>query len=443
VTRARFLVVWAAVAVFAAAPVWAVGSSAALPPPGTDTIAETTAFVRLQLAGAAPETIEFHGPTFVQRGALDPKTRTIPTELSMNLQGTSPSLGEVALQAGAQFGTAPVTGVIREVQLDARGGLVNGISEFTFPETNLSQLQQQLHLPRIVLRPPLKVVAHITSIPPNVPVTTPPKLGRLDHFKCYSIKAKERFAPRTVALADQFQATGATVARPLTLCAPVSKNGGKVVAPAAHLKCYAIKSAGEAAKPKPAEVEVGVRNQLGSMNLAVLQPLSLCAPTLKRRLKPQAPPAPPRGRIPSSPDHFTCYAVRPKDPFQQRTVSLSDQFEVERATVLRPLSLCAPVEKNGVKIRDSVTHLTCYAIQDRRRTEKPGGRLVVTRNQLGVETLTVLRPQSLCVPSTKRPPCSEYAEQARAALIFQGQQIGFINEARHIPFKGVKDSPCE
>ncbi len=151
-----------------------------------------------------------------------------------------------------------MTGVIEKVQLDARGGLVNAISKFTFPEINLSHFPrgQAVHLPRIVLRPPLEVEAHITSIPPNVPVTTPPKLGRLAHVKCYSIKAKGRFAPRTVALADQFQATGATVARPLTLCAPVSKDGGQVVASAAHLKWYAITSAGEAAKPKPAEVEV-------------------------------------------------------------------------------------------------------------------------------------------------------------------------------------------
>ena len=135
--------------------------------------------------------------------------------------------------------------------------------------------------------------------------------------------------------------------------------------------------------------------------------------------------------------------MRSNDPFAQRTVSLHDQFEIERAKVLRPVSLCAPVEKKGVPIADSVTHLTCYAIQDLSRNVKPGGRLVVVRNQFGVETLTVVRPQTLCVPSTKMPPCSVYSVQTESELQIKGRRVGTLSQVLHIPYRGVKGSPCE
>ena len=289
---------------------------------------------------------------------------------------------------------------------------------------------------------PLHVVAdpYIYDNPPNRPRER--RLGRVDHYKCYTVKPKERFKARQVTLADQFEDLRATVVKPLTFCAPVRKNKGPLLRPAAHLKCYAITGSSE--KPKKPEVEVGIENQFGAAQLVVLGPRTLCAPTLKKRLKKLVlKPPPPRGSLGRLTDHFTCYDVRPKTPFEGRTVSLEDQFEIERAKVLQPVSLCAPVEKNGVRLHDGQTHLTCYAIQDLSRKEKPGGRVAVVKNQFGTETLTVLEPQTLCVPSTKKPPCSEYAERTRAALIAQGQQIGTINSAIHRPFQGVAGSPCE
>lgn len=124
-------------------------------------------------------------------------------------------------------------------------------------------------------------------------------------------------------------------------------------------------------------------------------------------------------------------------------MSLSDQFEDEQARVVKPVALCAPVDKNRGGVIDRVTHLACYQIQDVSRKLRRGGRVVVVGNQFGAETLTVGRPQTLCVPSRKTPPCSEYAERTKAALMAGSTQIGTLNEAFHIPFLKAAGSACE
>lgn len=442
----RFLVGLVLLAVGALIPLSADGSlRTGSIPPGTDTF-DSTAHVDVTFNGLGDQSLTLTGPVVVQRGAQTGDT--IPTEmLSMDLTGQSQLGGQpvqVKLQAGRNFGGQPVQGMLENVVVAKNGTLVGADSSFRFTQFFMSffgsQKGQELHFD-FTVDPPLEPTARITSLPPNVPVLTPPVLGSVDHFKCYAVKAGKGFKPANVKLADQFESERATLVKPLTLCAPVRKNGSLVRKPLAHLKCYAISST--SAKPKEPEVTVTVENQFGTVDLVVLQPRSLCVPTLKKRLQQPVPkPVPPRGSLAALTDHFKCYDVRPKTPFQARTVLLEDQFEVERTKVIKPIALCAPVAKNGLQISDSVTHLTCYSIQDVSRKVKGSGRLVVVRNQFGVEVLTVLQPQSLCVPSLKKPPCSEYAERAKAALIANGQQVGTINQAIHIPFEGAKGSPC-
>jgi hypothetical protein len=105
------------------------------------------------------------------------------------------------------------------------------------------------------------------------------------------------------------------------------------------------------------------------------------------------------GVYPAQPltDHFKCYDVR-RRPFRQRTVTLGDQFRFISARVLRPLQLCNPVQKNQERIENTAAHLKCYAI----RAEPFDPRSVVVRNQFGDQVLAVGRPETLCVPSTKR-----------------------------------------
>ena len=442
-TSMRVLLAVSVTVAVAAAPLWAAGSR------GTDTIDEfpSTAFVELELTGAGTLSLELNGPVTIARQA--PVGDTIAVEmLSLQLHGIVPAgriLPEgtrVDITGGRNQGLNPITGMIEDALFDQDGRLVGGSNSWNMPRGSL-HFRKDIPSVGVIEGEFGDLVVEtdrIYNLPPNAPVEDRP-LGAVDHYKCYAVKEKG-FKPLSVKLADQFESEQAQLLKPLTLCAPVSKNGEPFVRPSAHLKCYAISSSSP--RPKKAEVEVGITNQFGSQELVVLQPQTLCAPTLKRPLKKTVKkPPPPRGSLDRLTEHFKCYAVRPKTPFGSRVVGLEDQFEVERARVLTPVSLCTPAEKKGVRIRDAVTHLTCYTIRDAIRRRKPVSRLVVVKNQFGVEVLTVLNPQTLCVPSKKKPPCSDYAERTKAALFVDDQQVGTLNSAIHRPYEGVKGSPCE
>ncbi len=240
-----------------------------------------------------------------------------------------------------------------------------------------------------------------------------------DHFKCYRV-GRTSFKTRSVSLADQFGASLITVKRPRTLCNPVQKNSERIVNPAAHLKCYAI----QAGDFTPRDVLVA--NQFGSQELRVLAPKTLCLPSTKKLLSGKRLSLP-RGDPSQLGDHYQCYSV--SGSLEQRVVRLRDQFHVERVRVLRPIQLCNPVSKNGEPLLHPLRHLTCYAIEDVRRTVFSVRRVRVT-NQFGVEVLRVIRPYSLCVPSTKtilpeQPPPEQPPTCSGAFTSAQGAQAGY------------------
>lgn len=95
-------------------------------------------------------------------------------------------------------------------------------------------------------------------------------------------------------------------------------------------------------------------------------------------------------------DHYKCYKTR-TDPFPRRNVTLVDQFLTTSAEVVRPLRFCNPADKNGEGINDPTAHLMCYQIREAPFTR----RSVLVRNQFGDQTLTVVKPESLCNPAEK------------------------------------------
>lgn len=97
------------------------------------------------------------------------------------------------------------------------------------------------------------------------------------------------------------------------------------------------------------------------------------------------------------PEHYQCYSIT-QTPFQQRLVTLRDQFGVRRVNVIRPVLLCTPVSKNGALLADKESHLVCYQIQNGQTANKR----VETTNQFGKHQFTVLTANLLCVPSLKR-----------------------------------------
>jgi hypothetical protein len=217
-----------------------------------------------------------------------------------------------------------------------------------------------------------------------------PAQPRLEHFKCYAVQPHGKFAQRSVKLTDQFGATQARVVKSATLCAPVQKNRERLTNRTAQLKCYAIRGSSFQAR------NVAVRNQFGGDVLRVLKPVSLCVPSLRTRVRnPKPTTAKQRATLT---DHFQCYAVQSQAPFAARSADLSDQFGSEKVSVRKPVTLCAPVQKNKTRVQHPVRHLVCYAIRD---PKKFSARVVRVVNQFGAEIVSVVRPSTLCVPSVK------------------------------------------
>jgi hypothetical protein len=103
-------------------------------------------------------------------------------------------------------------------------------------------------------------------------------------------------------------------------------------------------------------------------------------------------------------DHYKCYQARrakgsPK--FQNRENVLEDEFGEKNTSVMAPISVCTPVSKNGTAITNPELQMVCYKIKDVKGQSKFVKRNALVRNALGEQTLTLVKPQVLCVPSLK------------------------------------------
>jgi hypothetical protein len=213
---------------------------------------------------------------------------------------------------------------------------------------------------------------------------------RLDHFQCYRVDPGSAFKPRAVTLVDQFGRSKAVVSQVTTLCAPVRKNRTLVRNRRAHLTCYPIRRRTPAFRAR----RVTITNQFEKgTRLVVARPIQLCLPSGKSLL-----PGPSPDQVKGL-DHYQCYLVKPLRRLRPRRVLLVDQFGKARPTVLRIVSLCAPVRKNKVLVRNKRDHLVCYQL---RSAQSFHPRRVALVNQFGKAQLVVVAPQTLCLPSLKR-----------------------------------------
>jgi hypothetical protein len=124
-----------------------------------------------------------------------------------------------------------------------------------------------------------------------------------------------------------------------------------------------------------------------------VKPLSLCVPSLKNKGTTTPRPTP---NLPKLVDHFRCYAVKPVDV--PKNVQLKDQFTSTASRVGRAKRLCDPVRKDSGQVVRPDAHLVCYSITGAKHF--PGASVRV-RNQFGVASMCVLRPEALCLPSFK------------------------------------------
>ncbi len=221
----------------------------------------------------------------------------------------------------------------------------------------------------------------------------------LDHFKLYKAKTKARtqkFASREVELQDQFQTRDTTVLKPAYLGNPANKNTEGINVSEIHHECYKIKDVrGQAKFPG---WRVGTINQFGSETLDLKKAKLLCVPSLKDEASSP-------GELPiHQVDHFKCYkgkTARETPKFEQRTVTVEDQFELKNTLVIKPAMVCNPASKNSEGISNVDDHLECYKIKDVKGQTKFASTDVFVRNQFGAEELTVIKAALLCVPSSK------------------------------------------
>ena len=128
---------------------------------------------------------------------------------------------------------------------------------------------------------------------------------------------------------------GYVVLEPESICNPVGVDGQEIDDPTAHLECYRIKDAPGQSKLTPRLEETA--DPFGARSLVVSKPRRLCLPTEKDGAASEL-------RL----DDFKCYAAGKALPrFDRLDVHLADQFEAKGATVLRPESLCLPVDRDG------------------------------------------------------------------------------------------------
>ena len=215
------------------------------------------------------------------------------------------------------------------------------------------------------------------------------QIPAVDHYKCYKAVGTSGFTRRSVTLVDQFGTTLSVVVKPDALCNAVDKNGEGIRDATAHLECYVIKQAGGA----PPRLAV-ISNQFGSATSLIKGPRRLCVPSQRDGAASAL-----------NLDHYLCHRqTRPTPRFLRRAVTLVDDYESKTTLVLRPDSLCAPVNKDGGGIKDPTTHLQCYRIRQVGGQFRFAPRNATTTNQFGSGSLGVRAPRTLCVPSTKTLP---------------------------------------
>lgn len=90
---------------------------------------------------------------------------------------------------------------------------------------------------------------------------------------------------------------------------------------------------------------------------------------------------------------------------QEVEVVMNDGSESKKVRVMNPVSLCTPVNLDGEELTDSASSLTCYRVKEfmRHRRSKHYRSFewhhVYIENEFGEQTLSVIQPETLCVPS--------------------------------------------
>jgi len=236
-----------------------------------------------------------------------------------------------------------------------------------------------------------------------------------DHYLAYQVKEVKK-TPQfkdlkvNVDLKDQFDKDAQTykVKKPVRLYNPVEKTIGGVVFgindKSTHYVGYQIRG------PHTPVTNIIVENQFGTITVDTTKGVLLLVPSLKNPDTIVDPTL----SFPDTVNHFKCYKVKVTKgtpEFEQREVSLKDQFLDKNFLVIKPTLLCNPVEKTVVDadgnsvttpIVDEDNHLMCYKVKELVKQPKLDKKdKVWTNNQLAPDVFNKLKVKELCLPSEK------------------------------------------
>ena len=202
-----------------------------------------------------------------------------------------------------------------------------------------------------------------------------------DPFQCYKARTTTPFAQRTVALESKYGDGSFEVVAPRSLCNPAIVDEKALQDGTAHLECYkAVPNSFTPFGP----TRRTYANAFGTQSLEIGEPRRLCVPTKKN------------GEASTlAIDHFTCFAtVEPQK--LERSTAVVDQFQSVNETATKPKLVCTATSKNDEPVSEPTNRLVCFKAKP--ETEFTP-RLATTENQFGAETLNVIKPNLLCLPS--------------------------------------------
>lgn len=99
-------------------------------------------------------------------------------------------------------------------------------------------------------------------------------------------------------------------------------------------------------------------------------------------------------------DHYKCYELLDDAP-TSTTVTLSDELGAESVTVVRAVRLCVPVEKSGVSHFSRINFENNYLVIYEVEPKTAHSQKLLSKDQFGNHRLTTTRRTWLCVPSLR------------------------------------------
>jgi len=223
----------------------------------------------------------------------------------------------------------------------------------------------------------------------------------VDTFVCYQARrsnAGPDFDDVDVTLDDEFDGAGVyTVRDPRGICVPASIDAGAITDPATHLTSYQIREASGTPRHggRTGELVTG----LGPTFLDTSKVDRLLVPAAMDLDSAVAAPVPGTHNV----DHYKCYKAkttkgRPKYFPKGVQLDAAETVEDRRYDLVRPVSYCNPVDKNGEGVINPVGKLVCYKAK-RAKTETKHVRRagVSVADQLWAGLLDTRKVESFCV----------------------------------------------